>query len=63
MMMALDISARTKIEEQLMITRCGDQYLEYISRTGRIFTGLGKFPGSDFHIALIIHYLNLLNGQ
>jgi protein-S-isoprenylcysteine O-methyltransferase Ste14 len=28
MMMALDISVHIKIEEQLIITRCGDQYLE-----------------------------------
>ena len=36
MMMALDINSRIDIEEQLMITRYGDQYLEYRARTGRL---------------------------
>jgi protein-S-isoprenylcysteine O-methyltransferase Ste14 len=37
MMMALDINARIEVEEQLMISRYGDQYRQYMSRTGRIF--------------------------
>lgn len=36
MMMVLDIRSRIEIEEQLMIARYGDQYLDYMSRTGRI---------------------------
>jgi protein-S-isoprenylcysteine O-methyltransferase Ste14 len=40
MMMALDINARIEVEEQLMITRYGEQYREYMSRTGRIFPNL-----------------------
>jgi protein-S-isoprenylcysteine O-methyltransferase Ste14 len=35
MMMALDINIRIEDEEHLMISRYGDQYLEYMSRTGR----------------------------
>ena len=37
MMMALDINSRIQTEEQLMISRYGDQYLEYRARTGRLF--------------------------
>lgn len=37
MMMALDINSRIEVEEQLMISRYGDDYIEYKSRTGRIF--------------------------
>ena len=36
MMMALDINSRIDVEEQLMISRYGDQYLEYRARTGRL---------------------------
>ncbi len=40
MMMALDINNRIEVEEQLMISRYGDQYIEYMSSTGRIFPKL-----------------------
>jgi protein-S-isoprenylcysteine O-methyltransferase Ste14 len=36
-MMALDNNARIEVEEQLMISRYGDQYRQYMSRTGRNF--------------------------
>lgn len=40
MMMALDIRSRIEIEERLMIARYGEEYLQYMSRTGRIFPEL-----------------------
>ena len=40
MMMALDISARIDFEEELLISRYGDQYRDYMTRTGRIFPNL-----------------------
>lgn len=40
MMMALDISARIDSEEELQISRYGDQYRDYMTRTGRIFPNL-----------------------
>jgi protein-S-isoprenylcysteine O-methyltransferase Ste14 len=40
MMMALDINNRIEVEEQLMISRYGEQYIEYMSSTGRIFPKL-----------------------
>lgn len=40
MMMALDISVRINSEEELQISRYGDQYRDYMTRTGRIFPNL-----------------------
>ena len=40
MMMALDISARIDTEEELLISRYGDQYRDYMTSTGRIFPNL-----------------------
>jgi len=40
MMMALDISARIDTEEELLISRYGDQYRDYMIGTGRIFPNL-----------------------
>jgi protein-S-isoprenylcysteine O-methyltransferase Ste14 len=37
LMMALDINLRITREEELMISRYGDQYREYMTRTGRYF--------------------------
>lgn len=37
LMMALDINLRITREEELMISRYGDQYREYMTRTGRFF--------------------------
>ena len=40
MMMALDISTRIDAEEELLISRYGDQYREYMTRTGRLFPNI-----------------------
>ena len=37
LMIALDINVRIEREEDLMISRYGDQYREYMTRTGRYF--------------------------
>ena len=40
LMMALDINVRIEREEDLMISRYGDQYRDYMARTGRFFPNL-----------------------
>ncbi len=45
-MTAVDVVSRIRIEEDLMLSRFGDEYREYVRRTGRVLPRIGA-PSED----------------